>query len=85
MLFECLSLRGQGHPPAPLAAKDEAGELRFNPQSPWTCATNQGRAFYWRNIATGGCETTLQAPAEGVTNLQEEADEEFDEEWSELA
>jgi hypothetical protein len=46
-----------------LAAKLEARELRFNPQSPWTCATNKGRAYYWRN---GPWQTTLEAPAEGV-------------------
>jgi hypothetical protein len=64
-----------------LAAKVEAGELRFNPQSPWACATNKGRAYYWRN---GPFQTTLEAPAEGVQNLEEEADGEFDEEWSTL-
>jgi hypothetical protein len=64
-----------------LAAKDEAGELRFNPQSPWTCATNKGRAYYWRN---GPWQTTIEAPAEGVNNLKEEADGEFNKFWSEL-
>jgi hypothetical protein len=44
-----------------LAAKDEAGELRFNPQSPWTCATNKGRAYYWRR----GSAEELAARHEG--------------------
>jgi hypothetical protein len=64
-----------------LAAKLEARELRFNPQSPWACATNKGRAIYWRN---GPWQTTLEAPAEGVQNLTEEADESFNKRWSEL-
>eukprot|EP01043_Picozoa_sp_COSAG02_P082558 COSAG02_NODE_20753_length_817_cov_0.768802_2_plen_146_part_01 len=64
-----------------LAAKLEARELRFNLQSPWTCATNKGRAYYWRNPPY---QTTLEAPAEGVKNLAEKTDEEFNKRWPTL-
>jgi hypothetical protein len=53
----------------------------LNVESPWTCATNKGRAYYWRN---GPWQTTLEAPAEGVNDLEEEADGQFNKFWSEL-
>eukprot|EP01047_Picozoa_sp_COSAG01_P037484 COSAG01_NODE_2982_length_6754_cov_8.260556_4_plen_126_part_00 len=59
----------------PLAAKVEAGELRFNPQSPWVAWACGERCMYWRNAPF---EKSLEAPAEGVKEYAEKERAEYD-------
>ena len=58
-----------------LQAAVAAGEVAFSPESPWVMATNGGRRFYWRNAPF---QSSLQAPAEGVQQVQAEDDDEFE-------
>jgi hypothetical protein len=58
-----------------LAAKLEARELRFNPQSPWVAWACGERCMYWRN---GPFAKSLEAPAEGVKDYAEKERSEFD-------
>jgi hypothetical protein len=61
------------------AALDAAG-VALNTESPWVMATNGGRRYYWR---TDPSQSSLQAPAEGVSEVQLEDDEEFEEGFAE--
>ena len=53
-----------------------AAGVALNPESPWTMATNGGRRYYWRNAPF---QSSLQAPAEGVSQVEAEDDHEFEE------
>ena len=59
-----------------LQAAVAGGEVVFNHESPWVMATNGGRCYYWRDDPD---EASLQAPAEGVCDVQAEDNEEFEE------
>ena len=48
----------------------------FSHESPWVMATNGGRRYYWRNDPF---QSSRQAPAEGVKDVQAEDDDEFEE------
>ena len=48
----------------------------FSHESPWVMATNGGRRYYWRNAPF---QSSRQAPAEGVKEVQAEDDDEFEE------
>jgi hypothetical protein len=52
-----------------------AAGVALNHESPWIMATNGGRRYYWRN---GPSQSSLQAPAEGVQQVQAEDDDEFE-------
>ena len=52
-----------------------AAGVALNPESPWVMATNGGRRYYWRSDLA---HSSLQAPAEGVHQVQAEDDDEFE-------
>eukprot|EP01046_Picozoa_sp_COSAG06_P044240 COSAG06_NODE_5929_length_3204_cov_6.035427_6_plen_121_part_00 len=58
-----------------LQAALAAAGVALNPESPWIMATNGGRCYYWRNAPF---QSSLQAPAEGVQQVQAEDDDEFE-------
>ena len=63
-----------------LQAALAAAGIALNPESPWVMATNGGRRYYWRNAPF---QSSLQAPTEGVKEVQAEDDDEFEEGFAE--